>query len=159
MKKIFKRISAVLLSGMMVAALVGCGSQKEEKAVLRCKQEKQGYAVEMVFDAKGDEATRLTQISTLDLSELPQEAVDSVDASLKQMEDTYKDMKGVDYSYKKEENKIVETIVIDLSEETIQSMTESGLLPIQSNSDKPVKMISIKQSRESLKSNGWTIEE
>lgn len=155
----FKRISAILLSGMMVASLAGCGSQKEEKAVLRCKQEQQGYTVEMVFDAKGDKATRLTQTSTLDVAELPQEALDAVDESLKKMEDTYKEMKGVDYSYKKEESKIVETIVIDLSEETIKSMSESGLLPIQSNSDKPVKMISIKQSRESLKENGWTIEE
>ncbi len=159
MKKIFKRVSAILLSGMMVAALAGCGSQKEEKAVLRCKQEKQGYSVEMVFDAKGDEATKLTQTSTLDISQLPQEALDAVDGSLKKMEDTYKDIKDVDYSYKKEDNKIVETIVINLSEESIKSLSGKGLLPIESNSDKPVKMISIKQTRESLKNNGWTVEE
>lgn len=155
----FKRVSAILLTGMMVAAFAGCGSQKEEKAVLRCKQEQQGYAVEMVFDAKGDEATRVTQVSTLDLSELPKEAVDVVDSTLKQMEETYKKIKGVDYSYKKEENKLTETVVIDLNPETIKTMTENGLLPIESNSDKPVKVISIKQSRDSLKNSGWTIEE
>lgn len=159
MKKMFKRVSAIVLSLMMVAALAGCGSQKEEKAVLRCKQEQQGYAVEMVFDAKGDRATRLTQIGTLDLTDLPEEAVAAVDDSLKQMEDTYKEMKGVEYSYKKEDKKITETIVIDLSEETIKAMSESGLLPVESNSDKAVKVISIKQSRESLEKNGWTIEE
>ncbi len=159
MRKMFKRIGTILLSSMMVAALAGCGSSKEEKAVLRCKQEQQGYAVEMVFDAKGDEATKLTQSSTLDLSELPKEAVDVVDSTLKQMEETYKNIKGVDYSYKKDKNKLTETVVIDLNPETIKTMTESGLLPIQSNSDKPVKVISIKQTRESLKNSGWTIEE
>ncbi len=158
MKKTMKKLCSMTLALMMVAALAGCGSEKEEKAVLRCKQEQEGYAVEMVYDAKGDKATRVTQTSTLDLTKFPEEALAAVDDALKQAEETYKAIKGVEYSYKKEDNKIIETVIIDLNKDTIKELSEKGLMPIESEEGKEVTYISIERTKESLEKSGWIVE-
>ncbi len=158
MKKTLKKLCSMTLVLMMLAALTGCGSEKEEKDVLRCKQEQEGYVVEMVYDAKGDKATRVTQTSTLDLSKYPEEAVAAVDDALKQAEETYKAIKGVEYSYKKEDNKMIETVIIDLNKDTINELSEKGLMPIEGEKDKKVTYISIERTKESLEKSGWTVE-
>ena len=95
------------------------------------------------------------QKTTIDLSMFPEEDVDLLDDTIKDLEEMYKNYRGAQYSAEIKDNFYYEVIKIDMTNEnTITSLTNEELLPIEAKANKT----SLDDTIESLKSNEWTVE-
>ena len=109
----------------------------------------------MSFDAKGDVVTKITQESVIDLSGYTDEMIDTLNSTVESAEETYADVEGVEYSCEQEDGKLVEKIVIPTDKDTLQTVVEQGLLPVD---DENVTQLSLKATTDNLEASGWTVE-
>ena len=83
------------------------------------------------------------------------EMIDMLDSTVETAEETYADIEGVEYSCEQEDGKLVEKIVIPTDKDTLQTVVEQGLLPVD---DENVTQLSLKATTDNLEESGWTIE-
>ena len=108
----------------------------------------------MTIFAKGDDISKIEQVSKLDISGYSSEKIKEVEANIKEMEKVCKSIDGVEYSTKKEKNKITETISVAVNEKTIEKIKKENLVPVE---DQKAKSISLKKFTESLENSGWKL--
>ena len=150
-----KKQLCALMAGAAVLCLTACGGGKEVQNAATATLEQNGVTMTMSFDAKGDVVTKITQESVIDLSGYTDEMIDMLDSTVETAEETYADIEGVEYSCEQEDGKLVEKIVIPTDKDTLQTVVEQGLLPVDNEN---VTQLSLKATTDNLEESGWTIE-
>lgn len=147
-----KKVLMVLLTLVFALTFYSCGLGEKQAGVYTYSDE--NISVEMTIFAKGDDISKIEQVSKLDISGYSSEEIKEVEANIKEMEKVCKSIDGVEYSTKKEKNKITETISVAVNEKTIEKIKKENLVPVE---DQKVKSISLKKFTESLESSGWKL--
>ena len=150
-----KKQMCAIMAGAAVLCLTACGGGKEVQNAATATLEQNGVTMTMSFDAKGDEVTRITQESVIDLSGYSEEMIDALNSTVESAEETYAEVEGVEYSCGQEDGKMVERIVIPTDKDTLRAAVEQGLLPVD---DEDVTQLSLKATTDNLEAAGWTVE-
>ena len=154
-----KRTFCALILAVAVTALTACGNGADEpeeiRAVKTATLEQNGVTMRMIFDAKGDRITKLTQESSMSLEGYTEEQIAELDAAVETARENYSGIEGVEYSSSNEDGYLVETIVISTDEETLKNVIEQGLLPVD---DENLTQLSLESTVENLEAAGWTVE-
>lgn len=150
-----KRHMCAVVAGAAVLCLTACGGEDEVRNAATATIEQNGVTMTMSFDAKGDEVTRITQESVIDLSGYSEEMIDALNSTVESAEETYAEVEGVEYSCGQEDGKMVERIVIPTDKDTLRAAVEQGLLPVD---DEDVTQLSLKATTDNLEAAGWTVE-
>lgn len=150
-----KKLLCALLTGVVVLGLTACGGEEEVQGAAVATLEQNGVTMTMTFDAKGDTVTRITQESTIDLSNFTEEQIEAVRTTVESAEDIYNELDGVEYSCEEQDGQLVEVIVIPTEGDTLQAVVEQGLLPVDNEN---LTQLSLEATIENLESSGWTIE-
>ena len=150
-----KRHMCAVVAGAAVLGLTACGGEEEVRNAATATIEQNGVTMTMSFDAKGDEVTRITQESVIDLSGYSEEMIDALNSTVESAEETYAEVEGVEYSCGQEDGKMVERIVIPTDKDTLRAAVEQGLLPVD---DEDVTQLSLKATTDNLEAAGWTVE-
>ena len=137
-----------------MSGLTAC-SQEEVQNAATATIEQNGVTMSMVFDAKGDTVTKITQESVIDLTGYTEEEIDAVNSTVEAAKEVYADLDGIEYSTEQKDGKIIEKIVMPTDEETLEMMIDQGLLPV---SDENITQLSLDATLENLENSGWTIE-
>ena len=149
-----KKSVCVLASCIFMSGLTAC-SQEEVQNAATATIEQNGVTMSMVFDAKGDTVTKITQESVIDLTGYTEEEIDAVNSTVEAAKEVYADLDGIEYSTEQKDGKIIEKIVMPTDEETLEMMSDQGLLPV---SDENITQLSLDATLENLENSGWTIE-
>ncbi len=149
-----KKSVCVLASCIFMSGLTAC-SQEEVQNAATATIEQNGVTMSMVFDAKGDTVTKITQESVIDLTGYTEEEIDAVNSTVEAAKEVYADLDGIEYSTEQKDGKIIEKIVMPTDEETLEMMIDQGLLPV---SDENITQLSLDATLENLENSGWTIE-
>ena len=147
-----KKVLMVLLTLVFALTFYSCGLGEKQAGVYTYSDE--NISVEMTIFAKGDDISKIEQVSKLDISGYSSEKIKEVEANIKEMEKVCKSIDGVKYSTKKEKNKITETISVAVNEKTIEKIKKENLVPVE---DQKAKSISLKKFTESLENSGWKL--
>lgn len=147
-----KKVLMVLLTLVFALTFYSCGLGEKQAGVYTYSDE--NISVEMTIFAKGDDISKIEQVSKLDISGYSSEEIKEVEANIKEMEKVCKSIDGVEYSTKKEKNKITETISVAVNEKTIEKIKKENLVPVE---DQKAKSISLKKITESLENSGWKL--
>ena len=147
-----KKVLMVLLTLVFALTFYSCGLGEKQAGVYTYSDE--NISVEMTIFAKGDDISKIEQVSKLDISGYSSEEIKEVEANIKEMEKVCKSIDGVEYSTKKEKNKITETISVAVNEKTIEKIKKENLVPVE---DQKAKSISLKKFTESLENSGWKL--
>ena len=147
-----KKVLMVLLTLVFALTFYSCGLGEKQAGVYTYSDE--NISVEMTIFAKGDDISKIEQVSKLDISGYSSEKIKEVEANIKEMEKVCKSIDGVEYSTKKEKNKITETISVAVNEKTIEKIKKENLVPVE---DQKAKNISLKKFTESLENSGWKL--
>lgn len=150
-----KRHMCAVVAGAAVLCLTACGGEEVVRNTATATIEQNGVTMTMSFDAKGDEVTRITQESVIDLSGYSEEMIDALNSTVESAEETYAEVEGVEYSCGQEDGKMVERIVIPTDKDTLRAAVEQGLLPVD---DEDVTQLSLKATTDNLEAAGWTVE-
>lgn len=149
-----KKSVCVLASCIFMSGLTAC-SQEEVQNAATATIEQNGVTMSMVFDAKGDTVTKITQEFVIDLTGYTEEEIDAVNSTVEAAKEVYADLDGIEYSTEQKDGKIIEKIVMPTDEETLEMMIDQGLLPV---SDENITQLSLDATLENLENSGWTIE-
>lgn len=149
-----KKSVCVLASCIFMSGLTAC-SQEEVQNAATATIEQNGVTMSMVFDAKGDTVTKITQESVIDLTGYTEEEIDAVNSTVEAAKEVYADLDGIEYSTEQKDGKIIEKIVMPTDEETLEMMIDQGLLPV---SDENITQLSLDATLENLENSDWTIE-
>lgn len=149
-----KKSVCVLAVCIFMSGLTAC-SQEEVQNAATATIEQNGVTMSMVFDAKGDTVTKITQESVIDLTGYTEEEIDAVNSTVEAAKEVYADLDGIEYSTEQKDGKIIEKIVMPTDEETLEMMIDQGLLPV---SDENITQLSLDATLENLENSGWTIE-
>ena len=136
-----KKSVCVLASCIFMSGLTAC-SQEEVQNAATATIEQNGVTMSMVFDAKGDTVTKITQESVIDLTGYTEEEIDAVNSTVEAAKEVYADLDGIEYSTEQKDGKIIEKIVMPTDEETLEMMIDQGLLPV---SDENITQLSLMQ--------------
>ncbi len=149
-----KKLVSLVFVGLMIMMCAACGGPKEETAV--CTLEPiTGVAYEITFEAIDDIVQTMTQVTTVTLTEFPEEEVKLLKDNLDAYQEVYKNYKGVQYSSEIKGDMMYETIVIDMTNaDTLESLRENDLLPIEGDANK----ISLQKTMKQLESVDWKVE-
>ena len=149
-----KKSVCVLGACIFMSGLTAC-SQEEVQNAATATIEQNGVTMSMVFDAKGDTVTKITQESVIDLTGYTEEEIDAVNSTVEAAKEVYADLDGIEYSTEQKDGKIIEKMVMPTDEETLEMMIDQGLLPV---SDENITQLSLDATLENLENSGWTIE-
>ena len=149
-----KKSVCVLAACIFMCGLTAC-SQEEVQNAATATIEQNGVTMSMVFDAKGDTVTKITQESVIDLTGYTEEEIAAVNSTVEAAKEIYAELDGIEYSTEEKDGQIIEKIVMPTDEETLEVMIDQGLLPV---SDENITQLSLDATLENLESSGWTIE-
>ncbi|OUP86163.1 hypothetical protein B5F07_02385 [Lachnoclostridium sp. An169] len=149
-----KAVCAFVLA-LSVFALTACGEPEEVKAAKTATLEQNGVTMKMIFDARGDRVTRLTQESSISLEGYTEDQLAELDSAVEAAQAAYSAIEGVEYSAEKGDGYLTETIVIPTDEDTLKTVIGQGLLPVD---DEDLTQLSLDATVENLESAGWTVE-
>ena len=149
-----KKLVCILAMCIFMCGLTAC-SEEEVQNAATATIEQNGVTMSMVFDAKGDTVTKITQESVIDLTGYTEEEIDAVNSTVEAAKEVYADLDGIEYSTEQKDGKIIEKIVMPTDEETLEMMSDQGLLPV---SDENITQLSLDATLENLENSGWTIE-
>lgn len=156
MKKYIKKCMALLMVLVLMMGISACGSEPEEvKGVATCSIEQNGVLTTMVFDAKGDVVTQITQEGVLPLDGYSEDQIKEVEKLVSDAEAVYAGIEGVTYAAVIENEQLIETIIIPTDEETLQAVIQAGMLPVD---DENITALSLQSTLDNLEALGWTVE-
>ena len=147
-----KKLLTILLVVIFTFVCASCGVSEKKAGVYRYSDK--NISVKLSVFAKDDDVSRLEQVSELDIKGYSVKKVKEIEVRIKEMEKICKGIDGVEYSTKKEKNKITETISVAVNEKTIEKIKKENLVPVE---DQKAKSISLKKFTESLESSGWKL--
>lgn len=133
--------------------LVGCSSEPEKKTVV-CEADIQGVNQKITLEAEDDDLTVQKTESTLDFGSLgiTEEQIKEV---TKEFEDEY-DLNGMRYTYSIEGTVLTEKIIVDYKMADLKELLDNGIIESE---EENVTSVSLKQTVESLKEQGFTCNE
>lgn len=102
-----KKSVCVLAACIFMSGLTAC-SQEEVQNAATATIEQNGVTMSMVFDAKGDTVTKITQESVIDLTGYTEEEIDAVNSTVEAAKEVYADLDGIEYSTEQKDGKIIE---------------------------------------------------
>ncbi len=150
-----KKIVSMILVCIMAMSLMACGGKEVEDAAV-CTMEQNGVTITMALDAKGDTITKIKQSSTISIEGYSEADVETLQATIDQAAEAYKDIDGVEYSIDQKDTQIVENINMNVGDkDTLKAVVDGELLPVD---DKNVTKLSLKATAEALEASGWTVE-
>lgn len=141
MKKI---VSLVLIA---VFVLVGCQSAKESTTV--CELGMEGYKSTSTLVAKGDKILSLVEESTMDLSNIPE---DQMETFLSSMESSFKGIKGITHTYTVEGKLLSQKTEYDFNTIDVGVLKSMGFI----TDDVKAEHLSLKQTKENFNLMGAT---
>ena len=147
-----KKLLTILLVVIFTFVCASCGVSEKKAGVYRYSDK--NISVKLSVFAKDDDVSRLEQVSELDIKGYSVKKVKEIEVRIKEMEKICKGIDGVEYSTKKEKNKITETISVAVNKKTIEKIKKENLVPVE---DQKAKSISLKKFTESLESSGWKL--
>lgn len=152
-----KKILAMFLACTMLLGVTACGAAEEEEVVAAatCTVEQDGVVTKMIFDAKGDVVTKITQESSVSLEGYTDDQIVEIEALIEDAKAAYADIEGVTYSAEITDDQLLETIVIPTDEDTLQAVVQAGLLPVD---NEEVTQLSLENTVANLEESGWTVE-
>ena len=109
----------------------------------------------MIFDAKGDAVTKITQETTMDLAGFTEEQIAEINSAVEMAEESFGEIDGVEYSAEEKDGKLVETIVMSADKDTLSVMIDQGILPVD---NEELTQLSLDATVENLENSGWTVE-
>lgn len=157
-----KKIISIVLAGIMMFALVACGTtesiigneteidlfQDDTTTVTLVGKENQSD-VEFIMEADGDKVTKITQVMTTDVSAYDEIAVQE---QVAQMKLKYDLVPGASYDGGISGGILTETIVMDVSEQdTIKGLSQQGLMSIDGNAS----YVSLEQTISRMEAQGY----
>ena len=156
MKKHIKKIMALFVVLTLMMGISACGSEPEEiKGAATCWIEQNGVVTTMVLDAKGDTVTQINQEAVLSLNGYSEDQIKEVEKLVSDAEAVYAGIEGVTYKAVIEDEQLIETIIIPTDTETLQSVIQAGMLPVD---DENVTLLSLQSTLDNLEAAGWTVE-
>lgn len=152
-----KRIVSLLLAGLMIFLLVGCGDKKEDKRETTVlTYEANGVSIEYRMESTGDVVKKITQESTLDYSAYTDDQILAMEELLEEYALEYNKMKSVTYSYKNEGSTFVETIVMDTTVDgALEELQSIGMGTLEEDA----KYISLEMTIDNMESMGFELQE
>lgn len=153
MKKKIAGIVSVVLLALGVAA---CGP-KVTKEAMKCTLEQEGVSTVMYADAEGDKITQLTQVTTIDLSGMPDENKEYIDSVIDATKEQVSGINGVDYNIDEKDGVYTETFVMNVKD-NLDEIVDSGIVPIETEGDQDVEYLSVDGTKQALEAAGWTVE-
>lgn len=150
-----KRVVSMIAVCVMALGLMACGKEEVKSAAV-CKIEQNGVPIEMVLDAKGDKITKINQTARISIEGFSEEQVNAIQETIDQAAAVYKEIEGVSYEIEQNDTDIAEKIIMNVEDkDTLKAVIDAGLLPVTGDN---ITQLSLKKTKESLESAGWTIE-
>lgn len=151
--KRMKRMLGLILTGLMVLAMVGCGGKEQTKVLT---YEQSGVVMEYKMDAKGDVIHTITQTSVIDCSQYTEDQILQMEEMIEEVSPVYEEIEGVTYEVTRDGDELKEIITIDASNaDALEELSDAGMLPLEGDGSK----ISLEKTVESLEGQGWTVQE
>ena len=160
------KLIAILATLLATFALGGCGGGEPETVTKDALVASltQGDFIEITqnYDAKGDKAVKLRQVGTVQTDGLDEATIESIRAAGEETRTKIAEIEGASYDMQEADGALNETITLSLEDpEIVQEIIDSGLLPAtgQDFTDtEDIAYISIQATKESLETQGFTIE-
>lgn len=152
---IMKKILCAVLVCVMMFAMTACKEEEEVKGAGKASIEQDGVTTTMIFDAKGDTITKVTQTSVMSIEGFTEEQLQIIRDTVADAQDSYAEIEKVEYTTEEKDGQFIETIVIPTDEETLKAVVAAGILPVDGDD---VTELSLEQTEKSLEESGWTIE-
>lgn len=151
--KSLKKLFCVLFVAIVAIYMFACGNPTRETGI--CTYEGVGVVITITMEAESDIVKKMTQTSTMDKSQYTDDQVLEIYTASDNAAVVYNSIDGVKYSMEEKGGKIVETIIMDVSDgDTLKALVENGMLPVQGSTS----AISLNKTLESLESQGWVTE-
>jgi uncharacterized lipoprotein lmo0207 len=143
MKRILTILSAVLL-----IFLAGCSSKDGSKTYVL---EKSGVKTEITVYYESDKVTKQTTVNTMDYEKMAVTKDELKDVAMP-VSEKYQGIDGVEQKIVFDDDKAVETLTIDYTKVDLKKLKDLPGMDI----DTDVKSVSLKDTEESLLSQGFT---
>ena len=143
MKRILTILSAILL--IFVA---GCSSKNGSKTFV---SEKSGVKTEITVYYEGDKVTKQTTVNTMDYEKMAVTKDELKDVAMP-VSEKYQGIDGVEQKIVFDDDKAVETLTIDYTKVDLKKLKDLPGMDIDSD----VESVSLKNTEESLLSQGFT---
>ena len=144
MKRILTILSAVLL-----IFLAGCSSKDGSKTYVL---EKSGVKTEITVYYESDKVTKQTTVNTMDYEKMAVTKDELKDVAMP-VSEKYQGIDGVEQKIVFDDDKAVETLTIDYTKVDLKKLKDLPGMDI----DTDVESVSLKDTEESLLSQGFTI--
>lgn len=153
-----KKVKSLVLGLVLILALTACSNKADgNKPKAKASFEQNGVKIEMFFYAEDDKINTIEQVSTLDMAKYDENQKKVIEETSKAAQEAYKAIKGVEYKTESKDTTMIETITMNVGDETtLKALVAANLLPTTS---KDVSTLSLKATIESLKSKGFNVEE
>lgn len=149
-----KKLVCILATSIFMCGLTAC-SEEEVQNAATATYEQDGMITKMIFDAKGDAVTKITQETTMDLAGFTEEQIAEINSAVEMAEENFGEIDGVEYSAEEKDGKLVETIVMSADKDTLSVMIDQGILPVD---NEELTQLSLDATVENLENSGWTVE-
>ena len=149
-----KKLVCILAMCIFMCGLTAC-SEEEVQNAATATIEQDGMTMKMVFDAKGDVVTKITQETTMDLTGFTEDQIAEVNSAVEAAKENFGGIVGVEYTAEEKGGQLIETIVMPTDEDTLRVMIDQGILPVD---NEELTQLSLDATVENLESSGWTVE-
>ena len=149
-----KKLVCILAMCIFMCGLTACSEEAVQNAAT-ATIEQDGMTMKMVFDAKGDVVTKITQETTMDLTGFTEDQIAEVNSAVEAAKENFGGIDGVEYTAEEKDGQLIETIVMPTDEDTLRVMIDQGILPVD---NEELTQLSLDATVENLESSGWTVE-
>ena len=149
-----KKLVCILAMCIFMCGLTAC-SEEEVQNAATATIEQDGMTMKMVFDAKGDVVTKITQETTMDLTGFTEDQIAEVNSAVEAAKENFGGIDGGEYTAEEKDGQLIETIVMPTDEDTLRVMIDQGILPVD---NEELTQLSLDATVENLESSGWTVE-
>ena len=148
-----KRFISFMLALVLMCSLTACNQKNMKTVTLHI--EDSGVLGQYVLEAEDNVVNKITQITTMDCTGFVEEQFAIIEEAVATYTEIYEAIEGVTYKVEISETSMVETLVIDATNEnTLATLAEQGLMPLDEG-----EHIALDQTVESMCAEGWTVAE
>ncbi len=149
-----KKLITILLSVIMVMSMVACGGAEQ---TVTLTHEENGLSYVYTLKAKGDAVKEINQKTTVDLTQFTSDIIATLDKACEESEELYGELSSATYSVNKTDDKMVETIILDVSNaDNIKELADAGTMGLDvENAD----VVSLAKTIKNLEDMGFTVVE
>ncbi|MFV0362873.1 MAG: DUF1307 domain-containing protein [Suipraeoptans sp.] len=152
-----KRKRAIgIVAIMIIMLLSGCGKEKgDNKESAICTLEQEGVSFTVEYEAEDDAINKITRESIVSLENFTEEQIEAMLSSEDAASAVYDEIEGSTYKLERDEDSLIETVVMEINEDSISQLIGRGALEVSSED---TTKLSLNETLEGLEESGWTIE-